>query len=180
MKVAEEAEKLAIGSLPSYTFGGGTIYGLTNMVGRLTKTITAPTDSGWTPEVFVDEVLDMIQLSVNAYHYGPWMLYVGTGWSKYMGQDFKAASDITLRERILKLEGIQDVQTLDHLTGFQVCLVQMTSDVIREVVGMDITTVQWPSKGGMQLNYKVMAILVPQLRKDFNGKTGIVHGNVAG
>jgi hypothetical protein len=31
----------------------------------------------------------------------------------------------------------------------------------------------------MMLNFKVMAILVPQLRADFNGNTGIVHGAVA-
>ena len=59
-------------------------------------------------------------------------------------------------------------------------LVQMTADVCREVVGMDITTVQWESHGGMQLNFKVMCILVPQLRSDFNGTTGIVHGTVSG
>jgi len=57
--------------------------------------------------------------------------------------------------------------------------VQQTSDVIREVVGMDITTVQWEEEGGMRLNFKVMAILVPQLRADFNGNTGIVHGSTA-
>jgi hypothetical protein len=31
----------------------------------------------------------------------------------------------------------------------------------------------------MQLNFKVMAIMVPQLRSDFNGNTGIVYGATA-
>ena len=68
---------------------------------------------------------------------------------------------------------------MDYLdpTGaaYVMVMVQMTTDVVREVVGMDITTVQWETKGGMQLNFKVMAILVPQLRADQNGNTGIVH-----
>ncbi len=55
----------------------------------------------------------------------------------------------------------------------------MTTDVVREVIGMDVTTVQWETKGGMQLNFKVMAILVPQIRADQNSNTGIVHGTTA-
>ena len=62
---------------------------------------------------------------------------------------------------------------------FTVLMVQMTPDVARAVVGMDITTVQWESKGGMQVNFKVMGILVPQLREDFNGNCGIAHGTTS-
>jgi hypothetical protein len=47
------------------------------------------------------------------------------------------------------------------------------------VIGMDVTTVQWETHGGMRLNFKVMAIMVPQLRSDFNGNAGIVHGSTA-
>ena len=56
-------------------------------------------------------------------------------------------------------------------------LVQMTSDVVRAVKGMQITTVQWESHGGMMLNFKVMCIMVPQIRADHNGNTGLVHGS---
>jgi len=81
--------------------------------------------------------------------------------------------------RLMDIQSINDVRTLDHMTGWDLILVQQTSDVIREVVGMDITTVQWESMGGMRINFKVMAIMVPQLRADFNGNTGIVHAAVA-
>jgi hypothetical protein len=55
-------------------------------------------------------------------------------------------------------------------------LVQMTSNVARAINGQGITTVQWETKGGMQVNYKVYAIWVPQLRADYNARTGILHG----
>jgi hypothetical protein len=55
----------------------------------------------------------------------------------------------------------------------------MTSDVARAINGMDITTVQWETQGGMRVNFKVMAIQVPQIRSDFNGRTGIVHATTA-
>jgi hypothetical protein len=53
-------------------------------------------------------------------------------------------------------------------------MVQMTPDVARAVNGMDITTVQWESQGGMRLNFKVMCIQVPQLRADYYGNCGIL------
>ena len=76
----------------------------------------------------------------------------------------------------MAIEGINGVRRLDFFTPstpFQLLLVQMTPDVARAVNGMDITTVQWESKGGMQLNFKVMCIQVPQLRADYSGDCGI-------
>jgi hypothetical protein len=58
-------------------------------------------------------------------------------------------------------------------------LVQMTADVARAVTGMDITTVQWETNGGMRVNFKVMCIKVPQIRSDFNGATGILLGTTS-
>jgi len=54
----------------------------------------------------------------------------------------------------------------------------MTTDVVRLVDGMDITTVQWSTDGGMLLHFKTMAIIVPQLRSDINDRTGIVYCSV--
>jgi hypothetical protein len=58
-------------------------------------------------------------------------------------------------------------------------MVQMTPDVARAVNGMDITTVQWETVGGMRLNFKVMCIQVPQLRADSNGNCGILQGTTS-
>lgn len=172
-------EKLAIGSLDDYTFGGGTVYGLTNFGSALTKTITDPTDGEWDGETLLTELLEMRQQSQNAYHYGPWMVYTAPNWDQYMDADFKDNSDITLRERLAKVNGFNGIQTLDYLSDYDIVLVQTTSDVIRMVVGMDITTLQWDSMGGLRKNFKVMGIIVPQLRADQNSNTGIVYGSTA-
>ena len=63
--------------------------------------------------------------------------------------------------------------------AFTMLFVQMTPDVARAVNGMDITTVQWEDHGGFRQNFKVMAMLVPQIRADFNGNTGIVHATTS-
>jgi Family of unknown function (DUF6260) len=181
-KVAEGVEKFALGlfSPASYTYGRGTnqgtVYGATNFPYRITKTLTAPTSSGWTGSTLRTEVSNMKQLSQNKYHYGPWVLYFSTAWDEYLDDDFKTNSDKTVRQRILELDGISDIRTLDYLTGYDCLLVEMTSEVIRLVIGLEIQTLQWDTIGGMLKNFKVLTIMVPQLRADINDNTGIVHG----
>jgi hypothetical protein len=84
----------------------------------------------------------------------------------------------------MQIKGILDVRTLDFLqflpgTPYTMLLVQFTPDVVRVVIGLDITTMQWETHGGMQMNFKVMCIMVPQLRADMNGNTGVVHGSAS-
>lgn len=180
-RVAEEAEKLVLGKSGTFTYGGGTIYGLTNFPSRITHTVTAPTAGGWTPAITVREVLAMRQKSINKYHYGPWVLYHATKWDQYLDDDYSSAKgDNTLRQRLEAISGIQGVRSADYLGDtWDLVLVQQTSDVIREVIGMDITTVQWETMGGLQVHFKVMAVMVPQIRADKNGNTGIVHGSTS-
>jgi uncharacterized linocin/CFP29 family protein len=178
-KVAEYVEKLTLGELNTYAYGGGTIYGFTNFTNRLTKTITNPTAGGWTPTTTVEEVLAMRQQAYNAFHYGPYMLWNSPAWDQYLDDDYSAAKgDITLRERLLKIGNIQDVRTVDHLSDTTLLLVQMTSNVVRIVNALEFVTLQWETEGGLNLEYKVMVIMVPQLRADQNDNTGIVHGSV--
>lgn len=181
-KVAELAEQMLLGLVSPgsmYAYGGGTIYGYLDFPGRIPHSLTAPTASGWGPATLVRDVLTMKSLSQAQFHYGPWMCYISPDWDVYLDDDYSSQKgDNTLRDRIRAIEGIEDVVTLDYMTGWDVLLVQMTSDVVREVVGMDITTLQWESRGGLEQNFKVMAILVPQLREDYYGNTGIVHGRV--
>lgn len=177
-RVIEEAEKLLLGTSATYSYGGGTIYGYTNFPDRLTKTLTAPTSANHATTV--SEVLQMKTQSQDAFHYGPWWLYCSTSWDEFMDEDYSTAKgENTLRDRLRKIEGITDVITLDLLPTNTLLMVQQTSDVVREVIGLDLTTVQWEEEGGMDINFKVMAIMVPQLRSDHNLNTGIVHATHA-
>lgn len=176
-RVAELAEQMLLGTASSYAYAGGTIYGYLTHPSANTQDVTDPDSTGWVASTTVSEVLAMKAKSQDDYHYGPWMLYCSTAWDRYMDNDYSAnKGDLTLRERLRRIEGITDVRTLDNVSGFKLILVQMTSDVVREVMGMDITTLQWETNGGMQLHFKVMAIMVPQLRADYNGNMGLVIG----
>ncbi len=178
-RVAEETEKLLLGVstvADQYSFGGGVIYGYTDFPSALSKSLTTPTSTNGT--VILADILAMIKQAKDAFHYGPYIYYVSTAWDQYLDNDFKTNSDKTVRQRIKELTDITDIRTLDFLADFDTVLVQQTSDVVRMVIGMDIVTVMWDTEGGLQKNFKVMSILVPQLRADQNGNSGIVNGSV--
>ena len=177
-KVAEKVERLTLGRDTGQTFGGGTVAGLINFTSTITYTLTTPVGATGMGTQLLADVIAMRTASVAAFHYGPWMMYVAPNWDTYLDTDFKTNSDKTVRERVESINGIVDIRTLDFMQNYDIVLVQMTSDIIRMVIGMDVTTLQWDTKGGMQKNFKVMAIMVPQLRADINGNTGIVYGSV--
>ena len=199
-RVAEMVEKTLIGIETGATYGGNSsqvggygrasqVFGYLNFTNRLTKTnLTAPTGSN--PEATVADVLAMRdQLYANNF-FGPFMVYHSTDWDQYLDNDYARLggnnASQTLRQRLRAIEGISDVRRLDYLTptasnshAFTLLMVQMTEDVARAVNGMDITTVQWESQGGMRVNFKVMCIYVPQLRADQAGQCGVLHARTA-
>jgi len=178
------------------------VYGYTNFTPRLTyASMRNPATTGsYTASMTLADVLALLDLAKANKFFGPFMLYHSNDWDKYLDNDYILTggnvATQTLRNRLRAIDEITDVRRLDfmfstaptqnnnadkynNLNPFTFVLVQMTPDVARAVNGMDITTVQWESKGGMQLNFKVMAIQVPQLRADHYGSCGIVHGTCA-
>ena len=201
-RVAESVEQMTVGSVDysglvigsSSTYTRRGIYGLITHPDRITKTdLTTPT--GTNPSDVLTDVLEMRTLAEAQNFYGPYMLYYSKAYETFLDNDYYSvvtAAGVstptqTLRERIKRVEGIMDVRRLHYLSasGYVMVLVQMNSDTVRAVNGMDITTVQWESKGGMQINFKVMAIQVPDFRAQPVGtsqstrKCGIVHATTS-
>lgn len=175
-KVREKLESLLFTD-ETYTFGGGVIYSYLNHPDRNTDTLTTDWDDiAVTGALLIADVLTMKQTSIDNLHFGPWMLYIPTIYETKMDADYDATTPgTTIRERILKIDGIKGVKVIDTLTADNVLLVQMTPDTVRLVKGMDIQNVEWKQEGNFVTNYKVMTIQVPQVRSDQAGKSGIVH-----
>ncbi len=176
--VAEKLEDILFNGASAYTFGGGTIRGYTDHPSRNTVSLTANWDaSAATGETILTDALAMKQASIEAKYYGPWVMYIPTGYETVIDGDFKSNSDKSTRQRILEVDGIQDIKVSDKLTANNVLLVQMTSDVVRMVQGLAITPVEWESEGNMVHHFKVMTIQVPQIRSDQNGNCGVTHAS---
>lgn len=175
-RVAEMVENMLFTNT-TYAFGGGTIYSYLNHPAAVTdNSMTAWNASPISGSDIVDTVLSMKQDSIDNRYYGPsWVLYVPTAYETVLDQDYDDTTPgTTIRERILKIDGIDSVKVIDTLAPNTVVLVQMTPDVVRLVKGMEIQNVQWQTEGNFITKYKVMSIQVPQIRADDSGRTGIV------
>lgn len=167
----------------SYSYGEkdtrarNTIYSYVNHPDRNQVSIGTNWDaSAATGATIVAQVLALKQTAINNLHYGPWVMYIPTGYETVIDADYDASTPgTTIRERILKINNINQITVVDKLPANNVLLIQMTSDVVRLVRGMGIQNVMWSTEGNMVNKYKVMTIQVPQIRSDQNGKSGIVH-----
>lgn len=185
-RVAETIEQTLIGSITGVQYGttslyGRTpkVYGYTNFPDRVTKTdMTAPDGTNGT--TVLNEWLEVIDLLKDVNFYGPFAVYVSRDYDQYLDGEFKTNSDKSLRTRLLEVESISSIKSLDYLTtAASVLFVQLSSEVVEAINAMPITVVQWETKGGMQLNFKVMAIQVPKIIADASGNCGIAHATTS-
>jgi hypothetical protein len=183
-KVNEKLESMLFTNT-NYAFGEkddrsrNQIYSYVNHPDRNQVALAVPWDhAAATGALILADVLDMKAAAIAAYHYGPWQLYIPTGYDVPLDNDYDTTTtgtSDTIRQRILKVAGISGIKVVDTLTNDNVLLVQMTSDVVRLVRGLGLQNVEWDTEGKFITKYKVMTIQVPQIRSDQNGKSGIVH-----
>jgi hypothetical protein len=178
-KVAEKQESmLFVGGGKS--FGGFPIYGYTTHPNRTTASYG--TNGNWlntntakTGDNILADVLTLLLAAQTARHFGPYWLYVSRDSAVKLSQDFKANSDLTIRQRLLEVEGIDGIKTSDKMPAATVLLVQHTSDVVQLLQGEALQTVQWDVEGGFHINFKAFQIQVPLIKADIQGRSGIVH-----
>lgn len=179
---AEAAARVVTEKVESVLFNGynlavagSTIYGLTNEPNRNTGSNVdweVGTTSGADK---LGDVLSMMDALITDNMYGPYGMYVTPTAYTLLAEDYKADSDKTQLQRLLEIPGLEYILPSKDLgTNVQI-MHQLTNDVAEEVVGFEPTTVMWESHGGMMLNFKVMAIMLPRVRSTKTGQSGIVH-----
>jgi len=154
--------------------------GIVNAPNAATQVLTASAwDSTPVPATIVSEVMTMMSKLRANKKFGPYRLYVNTDVGAYFDNDYvTAAPQNTIRERLLKLEGIEAIRTADLMPATKVVLVQMTSDVLDVVVGQKPTVIPWTSLSGMTFHNLIMGIMVPRVKWDYNLKSGICIGTL--
>lgn len=172
--VAEETEKMVILGHATRV-GAAQIYGIDTVPNSSAITMTGTT--GWDTDSTGAEILADVLSAMAALEtdnmYGPYTLIVTyAAWNRML-EDFKAESDKTIVQRVLELPGILNVIPSKNVPAEHAYLVQMTRDVIDEVIGMQPTVVQWETQGGMQLHFKVMSIMIPRVRFTQTLQSGI-------
>lgn len=153
-----------------------TIPGVLTEGNRNTGSVTANWDLADTSgENKLSDLVAMVDDATDDNMYGPYALLVPQAAFNNLAQDFKANSDKSQTSRLLEHPSLEKIIPSKDVTAGSIALVQLTEDVLQEVIGMQPTTVQWESNGGMTVNFKVMAIMVPRVRSTVTGQSGIVH-----
>lgn len=173
--VAEKAEDMLI-SGNAIQVDGGTIYGLLNHPDRNTASLPlAWNNASKTGALILADVITMITALKADRHYGPYLLLIPQAYEVTLDTDYRAQDSRTIRQRIMALEGIAGIEVVDRMPADNVVLVQVTDDVCDIAMAQDTTTVQWATHGGLKQEYKVMCSMVPRVKSDYDGRSGICH-----
>ena len=174
--VAERQEQMLFQGGP--TFAGKAIYGYTNHPDR--NQVAFVTNGAWnlvakTGANILEDVLLCIAAAEADRYFGPYWLYVPSNFSLKLEEDFKANSDRTIRQRLLEIDRLDSIKTVDQLPASNVILVQATRDVTALVTGEPLQSVQWDIEGGFILKFKAFMIQVPLIRSDAQNRSGVQH-----
>lgn len=169
------SEKIEYTLFNGLTIAGQTIYGLATHPDRTTGSVTASWATATGEQIVGDVIAMTTDAAVTNNMEGPYVLYVSRTVAMRLAEDYKANSDLTIRQRIMEIPGILAILPTGRLTGTNVILAQMTSDVVQMVNGIQPTMVEWDSHAGFQQNFKIFAIMLPRIRSDGFQQSGIVH-----
>jgi len=171
-KVVEKLEDTLVNG-STVVSGGNSLYGyMTYTNSNAISTLTG----NWTGTIAGCEadVRLLIAELENDRHWGPYMLYVHANeWN-----DLRQSHAYTGKSyyQILKdMAGIEDIKPLGVLAANDILLVEMSRETVDLDIGVDIQVVEWPTHGGMQMNFKVMAAMAPRIKADYAGRCGVAY-----
>ncbi len=162
---------------------GYTAPGILNATNANTQALTI---AAWTAATVVGATIFaetelMIGKEQADFKYGPYVMVVGTAIGNVLDSDYNAtnnAQGLTIRERLLKIPSLDDIIVADFMPATKVVLMQMTPDVIQMVVGQPPTVIPWTSLSGFVFHNLVMAIMIPWVKSDASGNSGICVGTL--
>lgn len=159
--------------------------GLLNAPNVNTITLTSSWNTAWSStlgESIRADVMRAISKLQSDKKYGPYGAYVGVNYGNALTADFKANGDRSILSRLREIVAGGrnfDIKVADQMPDDTLLVFQMTSDVVDIVTGMSPTNITWKSPDGFTFYNLVMAIMIPRVRDDYDGNSGIVVGTPA-
>lgn len=154
--VAEKLElTLVCGS--DVKLGQNGLFGYTNIDCRhqLSYTNGPWGNSGATP---IKDLNAGRQLLRDNGHTGPIVVYIASNLDTQLEEDFKAESDLTLRQRLLALDNITQIKVLPSLPDDEILMVTMTRDTVEMRTAQEITPITWELYGGLQTRWAIVHV----------------------
>lgn len=141
------------------------------------------TATGHSGEDIYADVMKLAQPLIDAnFTSGQLRLYVPTNYGLKLGEDWKANSSLTIRQRLEELEfgGGQrlTIKTAPSLPANRTLLLHMTSDVVDVILGQEPTTVSWEDGPGWEKFFSVLGCLIVRIKENYEGEQGFVVGDL--
>jgi uncharacterized linocin/CFP29 family protein len=174
-KVSDKLESILFDGDDGIVVNGNGLSGYTNDSARNTGT---GSDWGTITNIYTD-VNAMISDAEADNMFGPYVLYVAKTQFGQMRALYTDGAPESAYDRVLRGLGgpanLTAIKPADVLTAGECVLVQMTREVVDLAVAMDVSTIEWDNMGGLVKHFKVWAIMVPRIKSDKDGRSGIVH-----
>jgi uncharacterized linocin/CFP29 family protein len=155
--------------------GGLKTYGLLTAPNRTVMNAIHDWDDPATTGVQKLNDIIAIRGALHAQHqYDPFNVVVGTTYSDSLDGDFKDLSSISTRERLMEINGLNEIITADRFPANTVGVYTVNKNTIDLIVGQEITNVSWPTASPWSFTTTILQCMVPRVRNDYNGQSGIV------
>lgn len=179
--VAEAQEDMLINGASQISINGATVYGYRTHPNRNADTAGNFGGGDWgTITNIIPTVAGMISAAMADYHYGPYMLYASTvQYNQATLTYYTDGSSETPAQRILKMPQIADFKMLPALADGELLLVQMDRTVTEWATALGQQMREWVSGDGMQIMFRVMAVVAPRIKARYDTKSGLVHATGA-
>lgn len=152
---------------------GQTIYGYLTHPNR--NTVGGGADWGTATNI-LPNVTAMIGALVGDNMPGPYRLYLHP--DQYMQtMALNASTSVPILRTLEALPGLGagSIKWTNYIPAGQAALVAMNRDVVDLAIGQEILPVEWDTKGGLVTRWKVLGALVPRVKADAGGRSGISH-----
>ena len=174
--VIQAVEKLFLGLWEVSDFGDMSLYGMCNHPNRITCPIAPPYLEGgsklnltWSISHFEKELKACVARLLEAGFTGPFLCILSEDWKRAGVNPQQVTSSLVKKTLISEL-----------LPEGTVVLVEMRPETILAFCGLDLTTIQWSSQAGhdvespREIVFKVLACMLPLIRADH---CGILHAS---
>jgi hypothetical protein len=179
-KVVDMIEQLFLYGQFSAGAGAGTLYGMTRYPYRSTGLLSADwrLPSTTAAQVFND-VSMMVEALESKAQFGPYMLYIPRNYAPVMRKDYDGRTAAgggggSIEKRLMEISQLKGIKTNVFLPNNHVLLMQMTPSTAKMIDGFSPRLIEW-STTPMVYNFKVLAIQVPQIKRDALDQCGIAH-----
>lgn len=181
-KVVHTIEKMFLYSDFSAGAGAGSLHGLMKYPYRSMGTLSADWTTATASQIFSD-VNAMVGTMELKNQFGPYGLYIPTKYAQALRKDYDnrtagGGSGFSIMSRLMEIQNLKYIKSNVFIPDNQIVMINLDPATIHAMDGIQPRLIEWNTKGGMVAIFKIIAIMVPRIKRDALDQCGIVHYSI--